>query len=295
MGVELRSASPRAQELFGLADQITGLPITRLSASGPLEELTATEVAQPAVVVHSLAALAYLRAHAELEVVAVAGHSVGELAACVAAGALDDESALHLVHARAQSMALACAQANGTMAAVLGLDEESLQEACQEASTAAESVQVANLNAPGQLVISGHRQAIERASALAKTAGARRVLPLNVGGPFHSVYMRPAADEYQKALDLAPFSTAIVPLVANVNAEPISSAGDVSQELHDHLYSPVRWTDTLRRMAELGCDRFLEIGPGQVQAGLVKRTLPEARVVSFGAPAQLEAALALLG
>jgi [acyl-carrier-protein] S-malonyltransferase len=295
MGVELRSASPRAQELFGLADQITGLPITRLSTSGPLDELTATEIAQPAVVVHSLAALAYLREHARLEITAVAGHSVGELAACVAAGALDDESALHLVHARAPAMAFACAQVDGTMAAVLGLDEDALRQACDEASTADEAVELANLNAPGQLVISGNRAAIERASGLAKAAGARRVLPLNVGGPFHSVYMRPAADQYEKALRLAPFSTATVPLIGNVDGKPITATEDISKELHDHLYSSVRWTDTLRQMADMGCDRFLEIGPGQVQAGLVKRTLPDVRVVSFGAPAQLEAVLALLG
>jgi [acyl-carrier-protein] S-malonyltransferase len=151
------------------------------------------------------------------------------------------------------------------------------------------------LNAPGQLVVSGSRAAIDRAAELGKAAGAKRFLPLNVGGPFHSVYMRPAAETLGKVVDTTAFSEAQVPVIANVDAEAIGQPDQLKSELKLQLYSSVRWIDTLQHMARLGCDRFLEIGPGAVQAGLVKRTLPGVQIVSFGAPAQREAALALLG
>jgi [acyl-carrier-protein] S-malonyltransferase len=295
MGVDLRESSARARELFALADAITGLPITELCESGPLERLTATEVAQPAVVVTSLAALAMLRQHAPgLDVAAVAGHSVGEFAACVAAGALDDQAALRLVHARAQAMAAACSQVDGTMAAVIGLDEDALRAACAEVAQDGSSVELANLNAPGQLIVSGDRAALERFAQRAKAAGARRVLPLNVGGPFHSVYMRPAAAALEAAVSDAPFVPAQVPLVANVTAEPITAPDDLRRELSMQVYSPVRWIDSLQRMAALGCSRFVEVGPGEVLAGLIKRTLPDAKVVSMGSLAALEAARELV-
>ncbi len=296
MGVELRAANAEARRLFTLADEVTGLPIAASCAAGPLERLTATEVAQPAVVVTSLAALAVLRAEMgeRLEYVAVAGHSVGELAACVAAGAIDAEEALTLVNARATAMAEACGCVDGTMAAVLGLDEEPLRQACEKASRADGSAVVANLNAPGQLVISGERFAVERAGQLAREAGARRVLPLNVGGPFHSAYMRPAAGTMAQAAAGAPIREAQVPIVANVSAREICTADEIRDELASQVAAPVRWTDSLRRLAEMGCDRFVEVGPGQVIAGLVKRTLPDVRVVSFSAPADLDAVRALL-
>ena len=264
MGVDLREASPQARAIFEQVDRITSLAISRLCAEGPLEQLTPTEVAQPAVVATSLAALAVLRERIPgLEPAAVAGHSVGELAACVAAGALDEGGALELVAARALAMAAACVEVDGTMAAVIGLDEPALQTVCEEASAEDGSVELANLNAPGQLVISGERQAVARAGEGARAAGARRVLPLAVGGPFHSRYMRPAAEALR-------------------------------DELLVQVYSPVRWSASLGRLAALGCDRFLEVGPGTVLAGLVKRSLPEARVASFGTLADLDEARALL-
>ena len=296
MGVDLRARSPRAQALFALADRVTDLPIVQLCEAGPLERLTATEIAQPAVVATSLAALAVLREElgGNLDVAAVAGHSVGELAAYAAAGALDDEAVLRLVHVRAQAMADACAKVDGTMAAVLNLDEAPLRSACEQASDASGTVELGNLNAPGQLVISGERAAVERAGEAAKAAGARRVLPLNVGGPFHSVYMRPAADALQAALRSVDLREARVPVVVNVSAEPVTAAADLAAELAVQVYSPVRWADSLLRLADLGVDRFVEVGPGQVLAGLVKRTLPSARVASFGGPADLDAAAALV-
>lgn len=296
MGIDLVQRSARAREVYDAADRATGLPITRLCAEGPLERLTRTEVAQPAVVATSLAALAVLeeQAGAALSPAAVAGHSVGEYAATVPAGALDAESALTLVHARAQAMARACGAADGIMAAVLGLDEAPLVEVCGRASGPDGAVQVANVNAPGQVVISGARVAVDRAAPLAREAGARRILLLNVGGPFHSIYMQPAVDDLRQAVRDAPIRDPSVPLVGNVDARKIVTAEALRAELGQQVAAPVRWADTLRRMAEMGCDRFLEVGPGQVLAGMVKRTLPDTRVASFGSLADLDAALALL-
>jgi [acyl-carrier-protein] S-malonyltransferase len=294
MGTDLRQRSAEARRLFDLADQITDLPITRLCADGPLERLTETDVAQPAVVTTSLAALAVLREECALDPAAVAGHSVGEFAAYVAAGVLDAEAALRLVQVRAGAMAAACASVDGSMAAVLGLDEPALREACTTASQNGSSVEVANLNAPGQLVVSGTRDALERVAERARAGGAKRVLPLKVGGPFHSVYMRPAADAVSRALSETPFRRADIPVVVNASAQATQSPEELRQELAVQIYSAVRWTETLQRLAELGCDRFLEVGPGTVLAGLVRRTLPEARVASFGGLADLPGAFSLL-
>lgn len=290
MGADL----PGVADLLALADRITGLPISDLVEHGPLERLSDTDIAQPAVLATSLAALAVLRDQLAIDFDAVAGHSLGEFAAYVAAGVLDAEAALRLVHVRAQAMAAACQTVDGSMVAVIGLDEAPLREACHQASQDGSSVEIANLNAPGQLVVSGARDAIERVADLAKAAGARRVLPLNVGGPFHSVYMRPAAEPLIRALTDLELQPARVPVVANASGEIATDPAELRQELTLQLYSPVRWVDSLQRLAALGCDRFLEVGPGQVLAGMVKRTLPDARVASFGTLADLDAARSLV-
>ena len=295
MGVDLIAASAEAARLFEMADRATGLPITRLCAEGPLERLTETDVAQPAVVTTSLAALAVLRSSVELGFNAVAGHSVGEYAACVAAGVLDAQAALKLVHLRAQAMAAACARVDGGMAAVIGLDQDALEAACQTASHNGSSVELANLNAPGNLIVSGARDALERVGVSARAAGARRVLPLNVGGPFHSVYMRPVAEALSAALAGVDFRAAHVPVVLNVSAESAREPEQLRQELVVQVYSPVRWIESLRRLAAMGCDRFIEVGPGNVLSGLVRRTLPDVKVTSFGSMADLAAVRALLG
>lgn len=289
MGADLQ------RDLLALADEITGLPISDLALNGPLERLTETDVAQPAVVAVSLAALDALRSHVpELSFAAVAGHSVGEYAAYVAASVFDSRTALELVNVRAQAMLAACQSVDGTMAAVIGLDESPLRSACAEASRDGSCVEVANLNSPGQLIVSGARDALDRLSDLAKAAGARRVLPLNVGGPFHSVYMRPAASTLRAALDSADFRLPRVPVVVNASADVAAVPEALREELAVQVYSSVRWIESLQRLVALGCDRFLEVGPGQVLAGLVKRTLPEARVASFGSLADLDAARALV-
>jgi len=294
MGTDLREQSARARSLFAFADSVTGQPISRLCAEGPLERLTETHLAQPAVVVTSLAALAVLQEQLELEPAAVAGHSVGEFAAYVAADVLDAEGALRLVQVRAQAMAEACTSVDGGMAAVIGLDEPALRAACVEASQQDSTVELANLNSPGQLVVSGAHDAIGRVSQTARARGARRVLPLNVGGPFHSVYMRPAAETLSRALAQTQFRHARIPVVLNTTAQPTQEPAQLRRELEVQVYSPVRWIETLHCLAELGCDRFLEVGPGQVLGGLVRRTLPQARVVSFGSLADLADARSLL-
>jgi [acyl-carrier-protein] S-malonyltransferase len=290
MGADLRQSSVAARDVFADADQVTGLPISELCEQGPLERLTETDVAQPAVVATSLAALAVLREQCSLSFDAVAGHSAGEFAAYVAAGVLSQRSALELVRVRAQAMASACAGTNGTMAAVIGLDLEPLRTACASASQDGESVEVANLNAPGQLVVSGARTAVDRLREIATSAGARRVLPLNVGGPFHSVYMRGAAEPLIRALAAADLQPAHVPVVLNASAEAATTPATLRRELEIQVYSPVRWIETLQRLDALGCNRFLEVGPGTVLAGMVKRTLPDVRVASFGSLADLDAA-----
>jgi [acyl-carrier-protein] S-malonyltransferase len=294
MGTDLKHRSAHARRLFGLADEVTGLPISTLCAVGPLERLTATDVAQPAVVTTSLAALAVLREECVVDVAAVAGHSVGEFAAYVAAGVLDAEAALRLVQVRAQAMAAACASVDGSMSAVIGMDEPALRAACASATENGSSVEVANLNAPGQLVVSGERAALKRVAATARAGGAKRVLPLTVGGPFHSVYMRPAADAVRDALVAAPLRPAEVPVVVNASGEATREPEALRHELSVQIYSTVRWIETLQRLAELGCDQFLEVGPGTVLAGMVRRTLPGARVASFGAVADLPQVCALL-
>ena len=294
MGADLQQASAAATRLFQLADEITGLPITRLCGEGPLDQLTDTAVAQPAVVTTSLAALAVLRENVALEFGAVAGHSVGEFAAYAAADVFDAETALKLVHVRAQAMASACACVEGSMAAVIGLDEVALRRACSEATTDGSSVELANLNAPGQLIVSGARDALQRLSLAARAAGARRVLPLNVGGPFHSIYMRDAAQPLADALHALELRPANVPVALNVSAELATDPLPLRDELEVQVYSPVRWIEDLERLALLGCDRFVEVGPGNVLTGLVKRTLPAATAVSFGSPDDLPAVRALL-
>jgi [acyl-carrier-protein] S-malonyltransferase len=293
MGIDLREQSLSAQALFEMADRLTGQQISRLCAEGPLERLTQTEIAQPAVVVTSLAALAVLRERLHVTPAAVAGHSLGELAAYVAAGVLEPEAALRLVQVRAQAMAEACAAVGGSMAAVIGLDEAVVGAICTAASEADSAVEVANLNSPGQVVISGARDAIDRVREFVKARGGR-VLPLNVSGPFHSVYMRPAAERLTQALQETEFRAASVPVVLNSTAEATQEPDELRRELEVQLYSPVRWVETVQRLAELGCDRFLEVGPGQVLTGLVRRILPQATIANFGAMRDLDQLRSLL-
>jgi len=300
MGEDLRRWSTAAEAVFALADEATGLPLRAVCANGPEDTLTDTVYAQPAVVAHSLAALAALQealatAGAPLRPIFCAGHSAGELAALAAAGFLDTSSVLHLVARRAALMAEVCRSMDGTMAAILGLDEGTVRTLCDEASGATgEWVQIANLNAPGQIVVSGHRLAVDAAGQLARQRGARRVLPLKVAGAFHSRYMEPAARAFAQEVAKAPLVDGAVPVVLNLTAEPTTEAAVVRGELEEQIVAPVRWADSVRYMADHGCRVFVELGPGQVLSGLIRRVAPDATVLNVEDVPSLEAAVAHL-
>ena len=299
MAEELRQLSPAAASLLDSADDATGLPLARVMAEGPADQLTDTRYAQPAVVATSLAALAALRqrlAGMPLPAPAFcAGHSVGEIAALAAAGALDAEAALRLVARRASLMAEVCGRVDGSMAAVMGLDDGALRELCDEAGRATgETVEVANLNAPGQLVVSGHRSAIAWIEREGPGRGARRVMPLNVAGPFHSAYMRPAGEAFAAALRETPIRAPEIPVVLNETARPTTDRDEIRRELGAQVSAPVRWAESLQVMASAGCTLFLEVGPGQVLSGLVRRTLPAARAISVQDEAGLAAVVEAL-
>jgi [acyl-carrier-protein] S-malonyltransferase len=275
MGAALAAASPAAARTFAEADHILGFPLSRLCWEGPAEALTATINAQPALLVTSIAAW---RAGVEDGLWPVppegpsfvAGHSLGEYSALVVAGALEFADALRLVRCRGELMHACGQQVPSTMAAVLGLDEQDVAAICAE--TGAE---IANVNAPGQVGISGPLEAVARASALARERGARRVIPLTVSAAFHSSVMQPAAAGLAQALATVPVAAARVPLVTNVNAEPITDPEAVRRELVEQLTRPVRWQRIIEVLVAAGVRRFLELGTGTVLCGLVKRIAPD--------------------
>jgi len=242
--------------------------------------LRATEVAQPALVAVEIALLAHLPA--TLEVVGVAGHSVGEYAAAVAAGALRAEDAMALVVARGSAMAK---MRSGAMSALLGLNEQVVAALCAEASArGAGVVVVANVNAPGQVVVSGDSGAVAIAEELARERGCRRSVRLNVSGAFHSPLMRAAAAEYAPTLRSAPIRDARTPVVCNVDGAAVTAAGEVRSRLEQQLVSPVRWTDCVEGLVRLGAEVLVEVGPGAVLTGLAKRIVPGVRAVAAGTP-----------
>ncbi len=287
MGRDLYDQFPAARAVFDEADAVLGFALSRLCFEGPGETLTATENAQPALLAASVAVLAALGWRNELagdeapslhRPTCVAGHSLGEYSALVAAQALSFATALRLVRRRGELMAAAN---EGTMAAIIGLDFPRLEAACAEAR-ALGPVVIANENAPGQLVISGANAAVARAGELARAAGASRVLPLKVSAAFHSPLMAGAAERLRSAIQQAPVQPALIPVIANVSAQPITDAEEIRQELIEQVTAPVRWISTVEYMAGTGVDRFVEIGPGTVLSGLVKRIAPAAERLSVG-------------
>ncbi len=276
------------------------MPLAQVCFEGPPDRLTDTAFAQPAVVAVSLAAAAALDerlAARDVRIVPAlcAGHSVGELAAVAYSGAVGLEKGLELVAARGSAMADASAVADGSMSAVIGMSEESLVQVCSRASAETDaSVQVANLNAPGQIVISGNRRALERAGELARESGAKRIVNLDVSGPFHSVYMQPAADRFRVSLEQVILSSPSVPVVLNVTAQPSTDPVEIRHELLVQVTSPVRWADSVQTMWARSCTVFVELGPGQVLSGLIKRTVKGATVMNVEDERSLEEATAAL-
>ena len=288
MGQDLYEAFPVVRAIFAQAEATLGFALSDLCFAGPADVLTDTINQQPALLTTSIAALRALasdqRGQGTLPSPAfVAGHSVGEYAALVAAEALDFSDAVRLVRERGRLMKEAGERHPGGMAAILGLDDAAVEAICQEASRQAGGpVVCANFNAPGQVVISGEKAALEAASELAKTRGARRVIPLPITIAAHSPLMREAAQKFATAVAATPFRTARVPIVANVTAQPIVAVDEIRAELVQQLTSSVRWTQSVSFMTAQGVSQFVEVGPKDVLAGLIRRIAPQASATSVG-------------
>lgn len=269
MGKDLYETSALAKELFDKADEILGFKITDVMFAGTDEQLKETKVTQPAVFLHSV--ISALCLGDDFKPAMVAGHSLGEFSALVASGALSFEDGLRLVAARANAMQKACEANPGTMAAIIGVDDEKVEEICAEVSKDGKLVIPANYNCPGQLVISGDIEAINEACEKLKEAGAKRALPLKVGGAFHSPLMQPAKDELQAAIEQTIFSTPKCPVYQNVDAKPYTDAAEIKANLIAQLTSPVRWTKSVQNMIADGADDFTECGPGKALQGMIGR------------------------
>jgi [acyl-carrier-protein] S-malonyltransferase len=291
MGLDLANRFPRAREVFERADDALGFSLSSVCWEGPEDELVRTRNAQPALLVHSVAAWRLIEDHG-FPVRLAAGHSLGEFSAYVAAGALEFEDAVRTVRLRGELMFASGQARPGTMAAVLGLGDQELERVCREASSAGEGVVVAaNFNAPGQTVISGDLAAVARASDLASAAGAKRVLPLNVSGAFHSPLMAVAESGLDAQLRSVTLRHPDFPVVSNVTATPVTDSEEARRLLVQQLTSPVRWVASVRTMLDAGVSRFLELGPGTVLAGLLKRVDRAAEVRALGTADQLESFL----
>ena len=269
MGKDLYDNNEKAKELFEKANEILGFRITDIMCEGTDEELTQTKVTQPAVFLHRV--ISALCLGDEFAPTMVAGHSLGELSALVAAGALSFEDGVKLVSARAIAMQKACEAAPGTMAAVIGLPDEKIEEICAEVSTDGNIVVAANYNCPGQLVISGNVDAINAACEKLKAAGAKRALPLKVGGAFHSPLMQPAKEELEKAIKATTFSEPKCPVYQNVDAQPHTDPAEIQANLIAQLTSSVRWTASVQNMIKAGANDFTECGPGKALQGMIGR------------------------
>ncbi len=271
MGKELYESSSEARDLMERANDILGFRLTDIMFAGTDEDLRATKVTQPAIFLHSYV---LSQCHPALEgktPAMVAGHSLGEFSALAAAGALSFGDALRLVSIRAREMQKCCEEVPGGMAAVIGLPDEAVEQICVGCSG---TVVPANYNCPGQIVISGEKEAVEQACAMAKAAGARRALPLPVGGAFHSPLMEPARAALGKAIEAVEVREPVCPVYQNVTATPITDPAVIKSNLLKQLTAPVRWTASVLRMVSDGAGRFTEIGPGSVLQGLVRRILP---------------------
>lgn len=269
MGKDLYDTNPLAKEFFEKANEILGYRITDIMFAGTDEELKQTKVTQPAVFLHSV--ISALCMGDDFKPAMVAGHSLGEFSALVAAGALSFEDGLKLVYARAMAMQKACDMAPSTMAAIVGLADEKIEEICAEVSKEGSVVVPANYNCPGQLVISGNIEAINEACEKIKAAGAKRALPLNVGGAFHSPLMQPAKDELQAAIENTTFSAPKCPVYQNVDGKPHTDAEDIKANLIAQLTSSVRWTMCVQNMIADGAADFTECGPGKALQGMIGR------------------------
>lgn len=293
MGKDLAEAFPAARDTFAAIDECLGVALSKVMWEGPEDLLTRTDHAQPAILAHSAAVWAVVCEKLSGQVACAAGHSLGEYSAYVAADTFSAADGALLVRKRGELMASAGSARPGTMAAVLGLETAKVADVCKASSSADSVVVAANLNAPDQTVISGDPDAVSRAGEALKAAGAKRVVPLKVSGAFHSPLMGPALEGLRAALDAAPAREPAFPVVANATAEPVKDAATAKVKLAAQLTSPVRWVECAQRLARLagegGAPTFIEIGPGNVLTGLVKRIVPGATYLSLGSAAEVRA------
>ncbi|MED4750072.1 ACP S-malonyltransferase [Brevibacillus choshinensis] len=282
MGQALTEQSEAARLVFQQADEVLGFSLSGLCFEGPEEELRLTANTQPAILTASVAVLsAFQEKQPGFQPDFVAGHSLGEYSALVAAGALSFADAVKTVRARGQFMEEAVPAGEGAMSAVLNMDRAALHAVCEEVTASGHPVQLANMNCAGQIVISGSAEGVKLAGEKAKEAGAKRVLPLNVSGPFHSSLMQPAADKLHAVLAGITVQDAKIPVVANVSARPVSEAQTIVDSLVQQVSAPVLWEDSVQWMVEQGVTTFVEIGPGKVLAGLIKKIAPaETTIIS---------------
>lgn len=292
MGRALSDAFPVCRDTFAEADAVLGEPLSRLCFEGPEDRLTLTENTQPAILAVSVAACRFLSSRG-FEPRFVAGHSLGEYSANVAAGTIGFSDALKMVRRRGRYMQEAVPVGTGAMAAILGLDADKVAQACLEGAQG-EVVSPANLNGPGQIVIAGARGAVQRAGEWAKALGARRVMPLPVSAPFHCALMRPAEARLAPELRALAVHDPKVPIVANVDAEPKRTFGEAIEALVAQVSAPVRWEAVVQRLASEGVTTYVEVGPGAVLSGLVRKIHRDAVVASFAGPDDLAAIEGLL-
>jgi [acyl-carrier-protein] S-malonyltransferase len=288
MGRDLAATHDVARRVYEEADEVLGFSLSKLCFDGPEADLTLTKHAQPAILATSIAVFRVLRDRG-LRFDIVAGHSLGEWTALVAAGSLELRDAVRLVHLRGAYMQEAVPIGEGAMAALMGLDLPATRTVCERASQPGEPVEPANLNGGGQIVISGHTAAIDRAIAEAKTAGAKRAVRIAVSAPFHCSLMKPAAERLAAALQGVPITTPSVPVLANVTAEPVQDPTRIRELLVAQVTAPVRWEESIQAIAKLGVTRAYELGSGAVLKGLVKRIAPAIETTTIGEPHETEA------
>ncbi|XVM19504.1 ACP S-malonyltransferase [Bacillus subtilis] len=293
MGKELYEQVPAAKRLFDEADETLETKLSSLIFEGDAEELTLTYNAQPALLTTSIAVFEKFK-ESGITPDFTAGHSLGEYSALVAAGALSFKDAVYTVRKRGEFMNEAVPAGEGAMAAILGMDAEALKQVTDKVTEEGNLVQLANLNCPGQIVISGTAKGVELASELAKENGAKRAIPLEVSGPFHSELMKPAAEKLKEVLDACDIKDADVPVISNVSADVMTEKADIKEKLIEQLYSPVRFEESINKLIAEGVTTFIEIGPGKVLSGLVKKVNRRLKTIAVSDPETIELAIQTL-
>ncbi|MBL3647211.1 ACP S-malonyltransferase [Bacillus vallismortis] len=293
MGKELYEQVPAAKRLFDEADETLETKLSSLIFEGDTEELTLTYNAQPALLTTSIAVLEKFK-ESGITPDFTAGHSLGEYSALVASGALSFKDAVYTVRKRGEFMNEAVPAGEGAMAAILGMDAETLKQVTDKVTEEGRLVQLANLNCPGQIVISGTAKGVELASERAKENGAKRAIPLEVSGPFHSELMKPAAEKLKEVLDSCDINDADVPVISNVSANVMTDKAEIKEKLIEQLYSPVRFEESINKLIAEGVTTFIEIGPGKVLSGLVKKVNRRLKTIAVSDPETIELAIQTL-